>query len=282
MLLILLACSSDEDATPSEYVIEAWIENDAYPIVKLTHSIPITEDYQSLESLDQYVARWERITISDGEKTATLTGKMDSRFMPPYVYTTTDIKGVAGRTYQFTLYQENDVPNITAQTTIPEPAKIDSFHIEPVGENNAIDLNPPYQLIAHVNIPKTPTTYYKIFTQTDSESQDLLPAYFGLVRSDKIPDDGQIVINRGVTNLEKQYTPYFHFEDTVVVRFARIDSIAYEYWRTHEDIIMLARNPLFPTSTSLPRSIPGAYGFWQGMGTNYYTVPITPKLLKKN
>jgi len=64
------------------------------------------------------------------------------------------------------------------------------------------------------------------------------------------------------------------------VRFARIDSAAYEYWRIHEDIVMLASNPFFPTTTSLPQSISGAYGFWQGMGTNYYTVPITLSLRK--
>jgi len=26
----------------------------------------------------------------------------------------------------------------------------------------------------------------------------------------------------------------------------------------------------------MPKSIPGAYGFWQGMGSRYYMVPIQP------
>ena len=277
-LVAVEACNSETTGASSEYVIEGWIENEAYPIVKLTRSIPIKEEYQSLDSLEQYVARWERITICDGEKTVTLTGKMDSRYMPPYIYTTTDIMGQAGRPYQLTLHlAEEGAQDIVATTTIPEAAVIDSFHITPVGSDNTDDPDTPYQLYAHVSIPKTPVTYYKIFTQTNAESQDFLPAYFGLIRSDMIPDNGEIVVNRGVTNLEKHFSPYFHIGDTAVVRFARIDSAAYEYWRIYEDIVMLASNPLFPTTTSLPRSISGAYGFWQGMGSNYYMVPIVSR-----
>ena len=272
LLSVLFACSpSDNDDASSEYVIEGWIESDSHPIVKLTYSIPVTKDYRSLEDLKQYVARWERITISDGEQTATLTGVMDSRFMPPYVYTTTKIRGKAGRTYKLTLHQEGGKPNIEAVTTVPEPVGIDSFHIERVSSSDTL-----CQLFAYVNIPKTPVTYYKVFAKTDSTSQDFLSSYFGLLRSDMIPDNGKIAIHRGYTNLEKDFTPYFAVGDTVLVRFARIDSTAYEYWRSYDDIIMLARNTLFPVTTSMPKSIPAAYGFWQGMGSRHYMVPIQP------
>ena len=272
LLSVILACSpSGNDEAPSEYVIEGWIESDGHPIVKLTYSIPVTEEYRPLEDLKQYRARWERITISDGEQTATLTGVMDSRFMPPYVYTTSKIRGKAGRTYRLTLHQEGGKADIEAVTTVPEPARIDSFHVERVSSSDTL-----CQLFAYINIPKTPVTYYKVFVKTDSLSQDFLSSYLGLLRSDMIPDDGKIAIHRGYSNLEKEFTPYFAVGDTVLVRFARIDSTAYEYWRSFDDIIMLSRNTLFPVTTSMPRSIPGAYGFWQGMGSRYYMVPIRP------
>jgi hypothetical protein len=257
------------DSLQSSLVVEGWIEADAYPIVKLTHSVPISEEYQSLDSLEKYVARWERITVSDGEHTATLTGRMDRRYMPPYVYTTTDIKGMAGRTYTLTIHGDGQRPDIVASTTIPEPAEIDSFSIEQVSSSDSL-----CQLFAHMSIPQEPVSYYKLSVQTDSNSQDFLPSFLGVLRSDMIPDDGRIAIHRGRTNLQKDFTPYFAMGDTVIVRIAHIDSTAYEYWRSYEDMLSLSRNPMFPVTSNMHHSINGVYGFWQGWGTQYYMVAI--------
>lgn len=270
LLLVFQACTTNDlDNLQPSYVVEGWIESDGYPMVKLTRSVPVTTEYQSTESLDKYVARWERITVSDGEKTVTLTGSMDRRYTPPYIYTTTDMKGVAGRSYTMTVHGDGRFPDITATTTISEPQAIDSFRIARVSSSDTL-----CQLFAYMSIPKEPVTYYKLFAQTDTNSQDFLSSYLGVFRSDMIPADGCIAVHRGKTNLVKEYTPYFALGDTVTVRFARIDSMAYEYWRKYEDMLMLSRNPLFPATVSMPHSINDAYGFWQGMGTRYYMVPI--------
>ena len=63
-------------------------------------------------------------------------------------------------------------------------------------------------------------------------------------------------------------------EKKTIVSLVKI--YCYEYWRSFDDIIMLSRNTLFLVTTSMPRSIPGAYGFWQGMGSRYYMVPVQP------
>ena len=270
---IMVACTTDEGTNLDEcFVVEGWIEDNGYPMVKLTYSIPIKEDYQSLDSLERYIARWERITISDGSQTVTLTGRMNDAYFPPYVYTTTDMKGVAGRTYTLTVHASDyGKRDITAVTTIPPVAPaIDSFSVASVSSEDK-----RYQLFAHTNIPAQPITYYKIFTQVGNKSQDFLSSYLGVLRSDMIPADGQIAIHQGRTNLDKEFTPYFTEGDTVSIRFARIDSISYEYWRAYEDMLSLSRNPLFPATISMPHTILGAYGFWQGYGSRYYSVRIT-------
>ena len=109
-----------------------------------------------------------------------------------------------------------------------------------------------------------------------NDTQDFLSSFLGVLRSDMIPENGRIAIHKGRTNLVKQFTPYFTVGDTVMVRMARIDSIAYEYWRSYEDMLSLSRTPLFPVTTSMPKTLDDAYGFWQGWGSTYHTVVIRP------
>lgn len=270
LLIPCIACSEYNDNGESMVVVEGWIEDGEFPVVKLTTSVPLKYDYLSIDSLERYVLRWQRVTISDGSQTVTLTGKADSRYFPPFIYTTTDMRGQAGRTYQLTIHR-NDQPDIVAQATIPQPATIDSFAIEPI-DGNAEQCN----LYAYTSIPAKPVTYYKIFTRRTGDNLDYLSSFLGVLRSDMIPTDGRIAIQPGRTNFEKNYIPYFTVGDTARVRFARIDSLSYEYWRHYEDMLSFSRNSLFPITRSMPSYISGALGFWQGLGSTYYEIPLNP------
>jgi len=269
IVLTLLACSDDDNSSEEQQVVvEGWIEDGEFPVVKLSSTIPLTDKYQSLDSLGRYILRWQRITISDGSQTVTLSGKIDERYFPPYIYTTTDMRGQTGRTYRLTIHR-TDMPDITAETTIPESVPIDSFSTE------IFDGNPTRRSIyAHTTIPPYPVTYYKVFTRQKAESQDYLSSFLGVMRSDMIPADGRISVQPGRTNFEKNYIPYYNVGDTVFVRFAQIDSISYEYWRSFEDMLSLSRNSLFPTTKNMPGSLPDALGYWQGLGSRYYRVIV--------
>jgi len=269
IVLTLVACSDDDNSSEEQQVVvEGWIEDGEFPVVKLSSTIPLTDKYQSLDSLGRYILRWQRITISDGSQTVTLSGKIDERYFPPYIYTTTDMRGQTGRTYRLTIHR-TDMPDITAETTIPESVPIDSFSTE------IFDGNPTRRSIyAHTTIPPYPITYYKVFTRQKAESQDYLSSFLGVMRSDMIPADGRISVQPGRTNFEKNYIPYYNVGDTVFVRFAQIDSISYEYWRSFEDMLSLSRNSLFPTTKNMPGSLPDALGYWQGLGSRYYRVIV--------
>lgn len=287
LILLLVACQDDEEnSLQSSCVVEGWIEDGGFPIVKLTQSMPVYTDRRrtSLNSLDQYVIKWARVTISDGSQTVTLTGKMDGDYFPPYVYTTTSLRGKAGRTYTLTVYRD-DEPPIIAQTTIPEKkgTLIDSLTFEPVSTSDTL-----FQVFAHVTIQPQPVTYYRIFVNTDlNSSQDFLPSLLGVMRSDMI-SNGRISVNQGRANIRLaeniedigknyDYVPYFTHGDTVMVRFSQIDSTAYAYWRNYEDILSLSTMPLFPTTTNMPMQIPNIYGFWQGWQSEYRLIALPKK-----
>ena len=113
-----------------------------------------------------------------------------------------------------------------------------------------------------------------MFTRQKDDSQDYLSSFLGVMRSDMIPADGRISIQPGRTNYEKNYIPYYNVGDTVFVRFARIDSVSYEYWRSFEDMLSLSRNSLFPITKNMPSTSPDALGYWQGFGSKYYRVIV--------
>lgn len=43
---------------------QAWQQMRAYPVVKLTRTIPLGDDALSLDSLSRYMDRWAKVTIS--------------------------------------------------------------------------------------------------------------------------------------------------------------------------------------------------------------------------
>ena len=97
---MLVACEADfTTEKKSDMVVEGWIDEGGYPVVILTKSLTISDKYQRIDSLAQYLIRWAKVSVSDGERKVVLTGKYDSRFFPPYIYTTGNMRGIAGKTY---------------------------------------------------------------------------------------------------------------------------------------------------------------------------------------
>ena len=80
-------------------VIDGWIEDGGYPIVILTSSLSVEEGaVWSQDNLRKHVLTTATVTVSDGENSVVLMGKKDDRYFPPYIYTTSWLKGEAGKT----------------------------------------------------------------------------------------------------------------------------------------------------------------------------------------
>ena len=91
---VVLFCSCEGDILPpqqSQMVVEGWIEDGGHPVVMLTSTVPVSEQETSIDSLGQYLIRWARVAVSDGERTVVLSGKYTKDYFPPYIYTTLPI-----------------------------------------------------------------------------------------------------------------------------------------------------------------------------------------------
>ena len=120
LLSLLFAACDDGDIQPTpqqSLVVEGWIENGEFPIVIVTKTLPISDDYQNMDNLFDHLVRWAKVTISDGENSVVLSGRYDDTYYPPYVYTTSYMRGELGKTYSLTVEYEGQ--KLTAQTTIP-------------------------------------------------------------------------------------------------------------------------------------------------------------------
>ena len=121
---LLGGCSQDVSTSSlSQLVVEGWIDAGGFPVVKLTRTIPLSDDALSLDSLSRYMDRWAKVTISDGERTEVLAGRYDKKYFPPFIYTTYDMRGEEGREYSLRV-EASDGKVAEARTRIPVSAKM--------------------------------------------------------------------------------------------------------------------------------------------------------------
>lgn len=256
-----VSCGEDEEPLPgSAVVVEGWIENGRFPVVLLTHSIVLSEEYQPLDSLERYIERWARVRLSDGEREVTMIGRYDREYFPPYIYTTTDMRGEPGRTYRLTV-DTPDGSHVEALATIPEPVGIDSLVCERVAQADTL-----HQLYCYITDRRQETSYYKVFVHVMGRPYGYMSSYLGLMTTAMLPSDGKMAVNQGRINLEKDYVQYFTTGDEVVVKVCRMDRTGYEFWRDFEDMTSLSRNPFFPVTDNIRSNITGGLGYWLGYG----------------
>lgn len=265
-LLVVVMCSScsvAEETTGAEsYVVEGWIDSGRFPIVKITRTMSLKSGGQSVDSLANYIEKWARVAVCDGERTVVLTGTPDKTSFPPYTYTTGDMRGEVGKTYTLTV-DVSGGHHIEAITTIPEPVRLDSFSVKNIDrEGNC------WQLCGYTNDRRK----CKFFTQVLGDDNTYESAYLGLYDDNMIGDNGCVQIYRGGSNLKNKTTPYFSDKETVLVKFSAIDSVAFSFWRSFEDMVSLSRNPLFPVTKNLKGNVNGALGYWFGYGSTFYVV----------
>ena len=91
------------EPNPQKLVVEGWIEDDGFPVVILTKTLPVSNLEIPIDSLGNYVARWARVEVSDGNESVVLTGMQDLKSFSGYIYTTSELRGKPGKTYTLTV-----------------------------------------------------------------------------------------------------------------------------------------------------------------------------------
>ena len=256
----LIACD-DSDLTvdtPQSLVVEGWIENGEFPIVIITKTLPVTTEYQNITDLSDYLVRWAKVTVSDGERSVVLTGLYDESYYPPYIYTTSYMRGELGKTYTLTVEYEDQ--KLTATTTIPASVPVvDHYQLEQCeGSVNQ------YQIKAFFHDNPNEKNYYIFFTKTSLESNHYLASFMGAVDDEMIDDYVEFPVYR---RKRIDDTPYFEEGEIVSIKIAQVDQQTFHFWDQYTKSLSLTSNMFLSTSTSLPSNIHGGVGYWSGFAS---------------
>ena len=263
VLFLLTGCSEGDTITPqpSVMVVEGWIENGKFPVVILTKTLPITSELQDPNNLEQYLIRWAKVTISDGKNKVVLIGRYDETYFPPYVYTTSWMRGEVGKTYYLTVdYQDF---HAQAQTTIPAPPVVDEYRVEKVPNSS----KEQYQITACFRDNPNEKNYYQFFTKIGLESNQYIASDLGSIDDSHIREYNEFPVNRSRTYYNAEdYISYFTKDEVVAVKFAQVDETSYRFWDAYTKSQSLNTNMFLATTTSLPSNITGGKGYWCGYG----------------
>ncbi|MBO5917075.1 MAG: DUF4249 family protein [Bacteroidales bacterium] len=273
LLMLLSACQSPNTTSLQEdIIVEGWIESGSGPVVILTKSM-ILEEMQSQTEGDVLLP-WAKVTISDGTDSVVLTGGINHDYFPPYVYTTSHMKGEAGKTYWLRVEYGNRVA--TAKTTIPYPQALEGLHVSKASDSL-------YQITASFIDNPLSKDYYLFQTRIFNKESRYYPAFLGLIDDELLKGDavyrhqvqpGIHFMTAGVDN----YHPYYKEGDSVLIKFSKIDALSYRVQQSINEIVAFSSNPAFVTDLDLYSNIDGGSGFWCGYGVTQYRVVIADSI----
>ena len=232
-----------------EIVVDGWIEEGEAANVILTQTVMVNPDIEQGEiKLQDIPIKWAKVTVSDGEQEEVLVGRKSDGIFPPYRYTGVSIRGEAGKKYF--LKVEYSGRTVTAETTIPEPVRIDDFKVVKSEECDTL-----YRIDISFMDDRTEKNWYKVLTSirdesTDREDMRYYSAFMGTV-SDEIlgPEENTITVSRPFRHIRTEdYSPYFHKGETVKVKLAQIDEASFLFWSDYENEISNGKNILFPST----------------------------------
>lgn len=265
-ILLLLGCSDEPGIEGYRYrlVVEGWIDEGDVPYVILSQNKPLISTVDST-SIEDMIVRWAKVSVSDGDTTEILRGRIDGNYFPPFLYRGIEMRGVAGKTYTLTVEYSGHV--WTARTTIPQAVELTALETVPVQDTL-------YSVYATFRDPAGIKNYYKFFTRVWNKNGRYLPALMGNL-DDNLFDGGEIktIVNQGIEMKEiKNFSAYFHEKDTVLVKFCTMSEFDFDFWTAYENEQINSQNPLFPANQNLPSNISSGRGAWCGYGTKTYVV----------
>jgi len=268
ILMILIAavsCQPQLPEGPEMLVIEGWIENDAAPVVFVTSSVSATLDKKNISDLLGHVALNATVTVTHNGQEYRLTPTLSDEYLLKMCYTTKQLKGEIGGTYQLQVDWKG--MHAEAVTSILPPGSIDSTTVEP---HPSIDTL--YILKAHI-VPVPEVRYYKFFSMASGKDSTYNASFIGTFDS-QLKNDEMMAVNRGRINPITDNEYYYTMGDSVHFKLASVDITAYNFWSKFEENVMFSHVALIPYSSNLQGNIQGGLGYWFGYGTSSYAVRI--------
>lgn len=276
--LAFLTLSCEDGFFPydrEEMIVEGWIEADGFPVVMVTKSLPVRsrDDGIDFDELSDYVVKWANITVSDGEKTVTLTGTRDKRYVPGFIYTTGDMKGEAGKTYTLTVrIGEREARSVT---TIPLYAPtVDSLVCRELSYDTA-----RCEIVAYVRNNPDRKEYFKSFYTIGPDETQYLSSFLGMVDDALTDSTFMMPVIRDDTDYEKleKNDRYFPNDTLVGIKISALDSVSYEIWKSFEDLSRFSSSFYTASIREIPTNISGGQGYWCGYNSYQKKFIVSPQ-----
>lgn len=239
-------------------VVEGWIENGGFPVVILTKSFPISSTYHDIDDWDESLIRWAKVTISDGEQSVVLTGKIDKGYFPPYIYTTGNMRGEAGKSYSLQVEYKDFYA--TATTTIPTSCTDVKYKVEKSADSDTL-----YQVSAEFYDNPETSDQYVFFNRRGADNKQFLVSYLGCVSDETCQGLTKIPVYCGHSATDiAYYTPYFTLGDSVTLKLSQVDRSSYDFWDDYVKTLSLSNNMFLYSSQRIRYNIHGGAGYWCG------------------
>ena len=256
-------------------IVEGWIDAGGFPDVIVTRSLPVRlrNDAVQLDDLSDYVVTLAKVTVSDGVHSEILTGHKDDRYVPGYVYSSSYIRGEAGKTYTLTV--ETGGKKVTAETTIPlYPPQVDSVVCRHVPSDDSM-----CEVTAYVRRNGGRDEYFKSFYQEGAGQVQFLSSFLGVVDGSLTDSLFTMPIIKGVSDYNKSDDSRFFANDTLVrLKISTMDDFSYEIWRSYEDNNRFRSMFMSSSVRDVATNIQGGRGYWCGFNSfrlDFQAVPGT-------
>ena len=257
-LLILTGCTADEPTVEPMPVIEGWIDSDGHPNVLFTTAITPGSDGGELADA---LVRWGRVTISDGETEAVMTGIRDNNYFPPYRYYTTDLIGQPGKTYHVSASFKG--MNAQATSTMPEPTPIDSITFLPTESEHL------KSAVLHFTAPQSVPAYYYLTIFPAKGAAVGLPCLMGWKECTVSGEAVAVaILNSKQTAVGEDFEAQLRVGGHYVVQLHRVEKPVFDFWRAYDDALMFGNNLLFGGASDLPSNVSGGFGIFGARGTS--------------
>ena len=265
LIFLAVACTTTYPYRDSDrLVVEGWIDSDGAPVVMVTSPVAATEQELFPEDLAQHLYYKAYVTVKDentGEEVE-LSARKDTRYLPPLIYTTDVMKGVAGHSYSLKVMYGNHVAK--AITRIPEPVPLDRVEV-----TRSVQHDTMYVVTAYFN---DPDGYHRFFTKVEGQGEMYYPSLLsGQAASNRA---GAVSVMRGWAISNVKWKPLYRLGETVHIKFCAVEEIIWSYWDCFDAVSTISTIGLFPVTSNPPTNMQGAYGYWAGYGATYATVTI--------
>lgn len=272
MIIFVFPCCRQEDICHDKMVVEGWIDAGKHPIVMLHISYSLyKQQYDTTQLMDvlaEHMVLFGKVTIFDGEDSVILTGRVDTNYMPPYIYTTTKIIGEVGKTYSLRASYTTPYTTLIAksQTEIPAVATFDSIRVT--------EYDKQLNVVGYANNLETGAPYILMARTTNQRQYKICPT--GAFRA--TAPNMAITINNPLdfTGEGMILQTLFPKTDTVGVsiKFAKVGEAEFQMWDSYIAQNMTQGMFFMETHGNILSNIEGGNGYWCGMGASEYTISL--------